>query len=314
MDGVDQAYVAAFEDQLNPANPSVGEIPAQIIGYGEISTVLQIPGIEDVVFKRLVGFRDREAVRAHCELVDTYCAKLRDTGIGVVDTGHIEVENRHGEHVLYLTQPRFPPDSVGNTYLARAGHIEFETALRAILAAIAAVWTRNQAHAGDEQLGVDCQASNWVLTPDESGTVRPQCFDVGTPFVRQDGRELLDVEVILESTPWPLDWILRTFFMREVLDRYYDLHSVLTDLVGNFHKEGFPERIPLAVEIVNGFFAEDAAHLELEPLRCEDVSAYYKRDAFLWTVFLAFRRVARFVTTKVFRRRYPFILPGRISR
>jgi hypothetical protein len=314
VDGVDQAYVAAFEDQLDPANPSAGEIPAQVIGYGEISTVLQIGDIEGVVFKRLVGFRDQQAVQAHRKLVDAYCAKLRDAGISVVDTEFVEVENRHGEHVLYLTQLRCPPGSVGNAYLARAADAEFETALRAILGAIATVWTRNQARVGEEQLGVDCQASNWVLAPDDSGAIRPQCFDVGTPFVRQRGRELLDVEVILESTPWPLDWILRTFFMREVLDRYYDLHSVLTDLVGNFQKEGFPEKIPLAVEIVNRFFAEHASHLELEPLRCDDVSAYYKRDAFLWTVFLAFRRLARFVTTKIFRRRYPFILPGKIRR
>jgi hypothetical protein len=45
-----------------------------------------------------------------------------------------------------------------------------------------------------------------------------------------------------------------------------------------------------------------------------EVTQYYRQDKLIWTLFLAFRRLDRWVTTKLFRRRYEFILPGKIKR
>ena len=46
----------------------------------------------------------------------------------------------------------------------------------------------------------------------------------------------------------------------------------------------------------------------------KDVEKYYREDKMIWQLFLAFRRVDRFLTTKLLRRRYEFILPGKIER
>ena len=50
------------------------------------------------------------------------------------------------------------------------------------------------------------------------------------------------------------------------------------------------------------------------PLTTEEVAAYYREDRLIWSLFLAFRRLDRWMTIRLRRRRYEFILPGRIRR
>jgi len=44
------------------------------------------------------------------------------------------------------------------------------------------------------------------------------------------------------------------------------------------------------------------------------VFASLRQDALIWTLFLAMRRFDRFLHQKIYRREYPYILPGRIRR
>ena len=50
------------------------------------------------------------------------------------------------------------------------------------------------------------------------------------------------------------------------------------------------------------------------PLTLGEVNHYYREDKMLWRLFLAFRRIDRWLKTRLLRRRYEFILPGRIQR
>ena len=50
------------------------------------------------------------------------------------------------------------------------------------------------------------------------------------------------------------------------------------------------------------------------PLTIDVVKKYYREDKFIWSLFLSFRRIDRWLTTKILRRRYEFILPGKIRR
>lgn len=53
---------------------------------------------------------------------------------------------------------------------------------------------------------------------------------------------------------------------------------------------------------------------EVVDLAIKVVRAYTRRDKMIWTLFLAFRKFDRWMTTKIFRKRYEFILPGKIKR
>ena len=89
---------------------------------------------------------------------------------------------------------------------------------------------------------------------------------------------------------------------------------VTVDPVANFHKEGRPDPIPLTLERVNRWLAEDVPDLGGPAIRAEDVDRYYRNDARTLELYLRARRLDRFVRTRLLRQRYDFILPGAIRR
>jgi len=114
--------------------------------------------------------------------------------------------------------------------------------------------------------------------------------------------------------------VVRTYYHRRglvgaYLDDYYDPRLVALDLLGNFHKEGRPDRVPLGVRVVNSWLASDAAPLgSHEPVSVDEVERYYRSDADLLALYLRLRRADRFLRTRILRRPYDFVLPGPVDR
>jgi len=65
----------------------------------------------------------------------------------------------------------------------------------------------------------------------------------------------------------------------------------------------------VAVTIINRRLGTDQ-----KPLTVDEVDKYYREDKVIWSVYLSFRRIDRWLTTQIFRRRYEYILPGKIKR
>ena len=103
--------------------------------------------------------------------------------------------------------------------------------------------------------------------------------------------------------------------MAAYLDDYFDPRLVAVDLLGNFHKEGRPDRVPLGIDVVNRWLAENSAVLGTqEPMTVSEVGRYYRSDADLLALYLRLRRADRFLRTRVLRRPYDFVLPGPVAR
>jgi hypothetical protein len=51
----------------------------------------------------------------------------------------------------------------------------------------------------------------------------------------------------------------------------------------------------------------------MEPLTVKEVSAYYREDALIWRLYLAFRKVDRALRLAL-GREYPYILPAKVRR
>jgi len=134
-------------------------------------------------------------------------------------------------------------------------------------------------------------------------------IDTSTPIFRKNGLEQMDPELFLKSAPFFLRWIIRLFFLDDVMMRYYDRRQVYLDLVANLYKEQRPDLIVSVIELINRHLPDGD-----EPLTLKEVDKYYREDKLIWTLFLTFRRIDRWLTTRVFRRRYEFILPGKIKR
>jgi hypothetical protein len=68
------------------------------------------------------------------------------------------------------------------------------------------------------------------------------------------------------------------------------------------------------VDTANNFFANEGKEFAVEPINEQEISAYYREDAFIWSFLSSARRFDRFLYRKILRREYPYILPGKVKR
>ena len=292
----------AFEDALDPARPE--SFPGlRIIGYGEVSAVLTLADVPGVVLKRMAGFADLASAEAYRVLVTDYVSAVRSAGVPVLDTDVLVVRRRERAPVVYLVQPEVAQDGLGHHLMRTADDATHEQLLRRVLEAMLAV----REHAV-EDVAVDAQLSNWSFAAglDEA----PTLLDVGTPFVRRDGRQAMDAEIILSTAPAPLRPLFRRLgTVPAYFEDYFVPRTAVIDLLGNYHKEGRPDRIDDALAVVNPWLEP----LGATPVTRREVDRYYRSDARLLGFWLQARRAERAIRLRT-GRGYDFILPGRVQR
>lgn len=300
---LDADLLARFEAGLDPAALHRSSIPARLIGYGEISAIFVLDGLPDIAFKRMPLFGTRTAAADYGRMHEAYCRHLVSAGLHLPPSTTTVVAVPGRPVVLYIAQRRLNARTLAHRRLDRLTEDGFREMLAGITDALNGVWAYNARMGPGVEIGIDGQLSNWSDTP---GGL---CYiDTSTPLMRLAGREQLDPELLLQAAPPALRWLLRLFFVEDVVSRYYDPRSVLVDLVANLFKEQRPDLIPLAVKTVN-----DTRPAAAAAITQDDVRRYYREDRRIWQLFLAFRRLDRWRCRKR-GRRYEFILPGKINR
>lgn len=304
--GVDAASLAerlvALEETLVPARPE--STPGLgILGYGEVSAVLVLADVPGLVLKRMAGFADVPAAETYRELVTDYVAAVRSAGVPVLGTRVFVVPRPGRGPVTYLVQPEVAQDRIGHRIIRTADDAAHEQLLHSVLDAVLTV--RENAL---EDVAVDAQLSNWYLAPGVDEV--PVLLDVGTPFVRRGGRQAMDAEIILSTAPAPLRPIFRRLgTVHAYFEDYFEPRTAAVDLLGNYHKEGRPDRIDAALEVVN----QRLKPLGASVITRREVDRYYRSDARLLGFWLQARRAERAVRLRT-GGAYDFILPGRVQR
>ena len=305
----DADLLQRFEAGLDPRHLDRSAVPGNIVGYGEISAIFQIQGDDETVYKRLPVFADQSAARRYAGLHAEYCRLLEKAGLHLPASATQIVSLPGRPVVLYIAQRRL----TGRHFCHRRIHdLDDENSrvlIEAVAAQIARIWAFNDQAGPEIELAIDGQLSNWVIEPSAGDASQPMYIDTSTPLMRINGVEKLDPELLLKSAPGFLRWIIRWLFLKDVMNRYYVPRLVYTDLVANLFKEQRPDLVPAATAIANRFLADDE-----RPLTATEIEKYYAEDKLIWTVVLAFRRIDRWLTTRMLRRRYEFILPGAIQR
>lgn len=319
---IDLDLLEQFERDLDPRHPERGRIPARVLGYGEISTVFEIgdESQRDLAYKRMPIFVDEAELAQYVKSYDEYNRLFtEEVGLRMPPYGHASFLMPDGRPIIFLAQRKLDPDSIGNRVIHLLPPEEVPRLVRQVLRELAKVWRYNRAQERIE-MGIDGQISNWSVAGFDGANPRLRekiellYFDTSTPLYRVDGVDLLDPELFLRSAPSFLVWLLRWLFLEDVVTRYFDFHLVVIDLIGNFHKEQMPELIPRLIEEANDFFAGEAADLEVAPITEKEVRSYYREDALIWILYLNMRKVDRFLRTRILRKGYPYILPGKIKR
>jgi len=305
---VDPDFLERFEEGLDPQRPEASRMPARILGFGEISTIFAIQGVADIAFKRMPIFQSIAEAETYAEMFHTYSRHLAEAGLHLPGQATAAVPSAGGGAALYIAQRQVPDACFAHRLIHREARPQLLNRIRQIVTLIDPVWTYNAACRPHLEVALDGQLSNWACLP--AGLNDAILYiDTSTPLFRIDGCEQLDPEKLLKAAPGPLRWILRRFFLDDVMNRYYVHREVVIDLIANLHKEQRPDLIAPVTAIVN----QCSRRVE-PPIDVAEVDRYYRNDRVIWTLFLAFRRMDRWLARHLFHRRYEFILPGPIKR
>jgi hypothetical protein len=267
----------------------------EVLGYGEITTVVVCQsGGARYACKRLPLFATTRDADRYEALFDEYLATLMKSGVRPVPSSLQRLAGDDGTVVLYCVQPALPGEQLAVRVLARSGDVQAVALFKTILGHIF--------DAVSPQVGIDGQLSNWIVEGDEV-----LFLDVTTPMLKDAaGRDRLDTELFLAAVPPPARPLFRRFVVPQVIDKYHDPRGVVLDLVANLIKEGQEHHIAPFLRAANERLSR--------PLDEAEVRRYYEGDARVWTAWQAVRRFDRFVRTRLLRKPYPFLLPGRIER
>ncbi|MGC8788157.1 MAG: DUF6206 family protein [Anaerolineae bacterium] len=319
---VDLDLLREFERGLDPQHPERSRMPARVLGYGEISTVfsIEVEGMRGLAFKRLPIFHTEEEMAKYQATYEEYNRLLEnEIGLCLPPYGYAAFLTDTGRPIFYIVQQELPALSVGNRAIHLLPRQDTLLLVRRVLQELCKVWEFNRRQ-DRWQVAIDGQISNWAIDgfdpeqPRLAEQARLYYMDTSTPLFRVQGKEQLNPELFLRSAPFFLAWLLRSLFLEDVVNRYYDFHRVAVDLVANFYKEQRPDLISDAVVVVNEVFSRDAPHLGVPLITEAEVRSYYREDAFIWSFYLSARKVDRFLRTRILRQEYPYILPEKIQR
>src|SRR5438128_2333833 len=106
---IDLGLLQEFERGLDPRSPSNSRIPARVLGYGEISTVLEIQAeaCRGLAFKRLSIFESPAEIERYLATYVEYMRLLEDEiGIRLPPNGYAAFANPGGRPVFYIVQKK----------------------------------------------------------------------------------------------------------------------------------------------------------------------------------------------------------------
>jgi len=318
---LDKTFFQNFEKGLNPPNPQKSQIPARVLGYGEMSTVLQIDSDHSsgLAFKRMPMFKSVTEVERYEQILADSLQTFQKIGLNTPETDWIWTEDQNNNLVtIYIAQQKLPLNSIGNVLIKSLSDEDIRVLVESVLEQMHNVFEYNRIHAGEIEIGFDGQISNWAVADYDSSVpldaehIELLYFDVSSPLMRRGGVEQLDSELFLRSAPSFLRWLIRWLFVDDVVNRYYDERKVVIDLLANFYKEQRPDLIPAMIDLANEFFNTRLGD-KWQPIALKEVRSYYKEDAMIWRIYLAARKIDRFIH-KLLRKNYPYILPEKITR
>ncbi len=305
----DKNFMERFERGLDTTDLPQSKITANVLGYGEISTIFQIGDDNSWAYKRMPLFDSITGAQEYAVIYQQYCQHLAAAGLSIPEDELRFVSQPGRPVVLYIIQRQFPVEWFAHKLIHELSDSEKAILFDRIVGRACQVWTYNSEMVPAIEIALDGQLSNWVIEDGDIENGQIYYIDTSTPLFRLDGVEQLNPELILQSAPSFLRWFIRRLFLKDVMERYYDQQQVFIDMAANLHKEQRPDLIPPFLEIINSQINPDS-----EPITMKTIDNYYREDKLIWILFLNFRRLDRWIKTTLLRKRYEFILPGKIRR
>jgi hypothetical protein len=159
--------------------------------------------------------------------------------------------------VVYIAQKQLPTDRFAHKLVHSLELKKIQLLFEKIVDEIAKIWRYNQSALPAQELALDGQLSNWIWLESEAGMALFY-IDTSTPLFRKYGLDQIDPELFLKSAPGFLRWIIRLFFLNDVMTRYYDQRQVYLDFGFGIWDFGFKRK---RTELVSSSFSSSSSTL-----------------------------------------------------
>lgn len=257
-----------------------------IVGFGEVSVGLGWPAAQPAwVCKRTPPFSAAE-FDAYRDLVTTYVAELRASGVDVVDTDVVGVRRDH-DTIGYVVQPLLRQETLGREVLARATPDPLHPYVQAVVQTIDCV---------SDRISIDAQITNFAWDGHKA-----TLLDVGTPFMwNAEGSMRLDLEPFTMPIPAPVRSMMRKE-LTDVVARWKTPRAVGTDIVANLLREGLDDWVDPMIEALRTVVPG-------EPISRADAQASLDEDLKTFPKIVKLQKVQRAFQTRVLRKPYDFFI------
>jgi hypothetical protein len=317
---VDLQLLSRFEAGLDTRRPEQGPVPARVLDYGNLSTVMTIggKGAPALAYKRLPFFLTGDEAGQFERLHGRYVKTLGErAGLKVAATTTVHLPDASRRRVVvYIVQELIPDDNFCHMATYKMSPADVGRLVMAILAETGRVFDLNRSHEGDMEVGIDAEMGNWALVgydAERGGLperIKLTYLDTNTPLMRRRGQEQLDPEPFLRGTPPAIQPLIRRTVLPEILARFYDFRRVAIHLISRFFDEGRTELVPGIIDSVNWYFLAERREHHFQPVTIEEVKRFHRWDSLIWRTYLFLRRIDRRMCV-VRRRPYPYMLPVR---
>jgi hypothetical protein len=294
-------------------NAEKAAIRRRVLGWGEISTVAEIEGLQvtgwrhptthaplPVVYKKMPPFLDRAAAEDFVRHYYDYNRVLRDeVGIAVPHFEARITAPEPGRVLIFVVQERVDPAAVGHEILRTASIGAAERLYRRILVDYEKLFRFNQARAAARyQIGLDGQIPNWAVAgysgdPETlTGDEHLLYLDTNVPMIRIDGRDVVSTGMYFQALPGAARWLIKRLNIdQEVMDRYFQTRTIMLDFLGNLIVRHRADLVPCLVEISNEALTGPLAAGGFEPFTLEEVDKYYRSDVATWRLWRSLKLV-----------------------
>jgi hypothetical protein len=277
-----------------------------VLGWGEISTVVEICGSPTtvwrhpdtgrpmrVVYKKMPPFLDRASAEAFVQHYLTYNATLHhELGIGV-PAFDARVVEQDDQVFIFVIQERVDPASVGHEILRDISAPAAERLYTLILREYGKLFRFNQARAIDGyQIGLDGQIPNWSIVgyggdPEAlTGEEALLYLDTNVPMIRIDGRDVVSADMYFQALPGAAKWLIKRLNLdQEVMDRYFHVRSIMLDFLGNLIVRHRADLVPRLIELSNEALAGPLSEGHFARFTLKEVESYYRSDVATWRLW-----------------------------
>ena len=257
-----------------------------LIGAGELACVV---GIEGFALKRLPPVEERARLEAYGTVLNEYLRALRTAGVAVIET-EWRVVASGDVFAGYLVQRRVGADALLPGVVRRGCETEAVEILETILDRVDACV--------DAGIGIDPQISNWCMLDG-----KPVLLDVTTPMLRdEEGRDRLDTDLFVAMLPWVIRSFVRRFMVADLLDKNFEKHGILLDLIGNIVNYDLGHLTGVFLPRIN-------ARLEA-PITEKEIATYRRSEVLAWGAIRRALRIEQWWKRNVLRRPSLHLLPS----